>query len=193
MLYTIAQHKLEYPDEEQGQTLVVCPPILFDTWQNEVEKHFKKGILTVARYGSTEDRDSIVLCETGRVPKHVDIILTSYTRIFMDLRQHLNVRLGGDEKTLGERLLGDRHYRLADRAMLLGTEHFFEGKIDEELITVSEPLARTGLFSIKWLRVVLDEAHKACNPGTKTFAAAMCLAADKRWWVTGTPDYDPDL
>ncbi|RSL43931.1 hypothetical protein CEP54_014883 [Fusarium duplospermum] len=43
------------------------------------------------------------------------------------------------------------------------------------------------LHSIKWTRVVLDEAHQIRNPSTKFFKAAVSLESDIRWCLTGTP------
>ncbi|KXZ51801.1 hypothetical protein GPECTOR_11g243 [Gonium pectorale] len=44
-----------------------------------------------------------------------------------------------------------------------------------------------GLLSVRWLRVVLDEAHTIKNPKAKWSQAAAKLKADRRWAVTGTP------
>ena len=50
------------------------------------------------------------------------------------------------------------------------------------------PIPRSsGLFSIKWRRVVLDEGHTIRNPGTKSASAATSLMARSRWALTGTP------
>ncbi|EEU43728.1 uncharacterized protein NECHADRAFT_106263 [Fusarium vanettenii 77-13-4] len=43
------------------------------------------------------------------------------------------------------------------------------------------------LQSIKWTRVVLDEAHQIRNPSTKLFKAAVALESEARWCLTGTP------
>lgn len=47
--------------------------------------------------------------------------------------------------------------------------------------------ARTGLFSIKWRRIVLDEGHSVRNPKAKMSIAASTLMAQSRWVLTGTP------
>ncbi|KAJ3455734.1 hypothetical protein MRS44_017216 [Fusarium solani] len=43
------------------------------------------------------------------------------------------------------------------------------------------------LQSIKWTRVVLDEAHQIRNSSTKFFKAAAALESETRWCLTGTP------
>ena len=45
----------------------------------------------------------------------------------------------------------------------------------------------SGLFSINWRRVVLDEGHTIRNPSTKSASAATSLMARSRWALTGTP------
>ncbi|KAM0338727.1 hypothetical protein ACHAPQ_002125 [Fusarium lateritium] len=43
------------------------------------------------------------------------------------------------------------------------------------------------LDSIKWSRIVLDEAHQIRNSSIKQFKAAASLESDSRWCLTGTP------
>ena len=40
---------------------------------------------------------------------------------------------------------------------------------------------------IKWLRIILDEAHFIKNANTKQAKAAIALNVERRWAVTGTP------
>ncbi|MED6132923.1 DNA repair protein rad5a [Stylosanthes scabra] len=44
-----------------------------------------------------------------------------------------------------------------------------------------------GLFSIRWFRVVLDEAHTIKSSKSQISIAAAALIADNRWCLTGTP------
>ncbi|OMO58307.1 SNF2-related protein [Corchorus capsularis] len=44
-----------------------------------------------------------------------------------------------------------------------------------------------GLFSVQWLRIVLDEAHTIKSSKSQISIAATALLADRRWCLTGTP------
>lgn len=45
----------------------------------------------------------------------------------------------------------------------------------------------SGIFSIHWRRVVLDEGHTIRTPSTKFARSACSLRADSKWSLTGTP------
>ncbi|KAG0683481.1 DNA helicase rad5 [Pichia californica] len=47
--------------------------------------------------------------------------------------------------------------------------------------------ANTGLYSVKFLRIILDEGHNIRNKSTKTARSIYDLKADRRWVLTGTP------
>ncbi|XP_038894922.1 DNA repair protein RAD5A [Benincasa hispida] len=44
-----------------------------------------------------------------------------------------------------------------------------------------------GLYSVRWFRVVLDEAHTIKSSKSQISIAASALVADRRWCLTGTP------
>nr|XP_043629228.1 DNA repair protein RAD5A isoform X2 [Erigeron canadensis] len=46
---------------------------------------------------------------------------------------------------------------------------------------------RGGLFSVRWFRVVLDEAHTIKSSKSQISMAVATLVADRRWCLTGTP------
>lgn len=47
--------------------------------------------------------------------------------------------------------------------------------------------SHTGLFSLKFFRVILDEAHHIKNRSSKTARACYEIQAEHRWCLTGTP------
>jgi len=48
-------------------------------------------------------------------------------------------------------------------------------------------LGRSLLHSVRWRRLVLDEAHKVKGRTNSTGRAANALVGDRRWCLTGTP------
>ena len=48
-------------------------------------------------------------------------------------------------------------------------------------------LRSTGLYSMEWRRIILDEGHTIRNPSSKGAAAVTAVMAKSRWVLTGTP------
>lgn len=66
------------------------------------------------------------------------------------------------------------------------------GTVSSEYMSYKDKVAKsiprsTGLFSLKWNRVVLDEGHQIRNPNSKMAGAASNLLANSRWVLSGTP------
>ncbi|KAI1355080.1 hypothetical protein F5Y01DRAFT_327926 [Xylaria sp. FL0043] len=51
----------------------------------------------------------------------------------------------------------------------------------------SEHILEGPLYSHRWLRIVLDEAHRIRNGQSQSFAACCRIRAQHRWCLTGTP------
>lgn len=47
--------------------------------------------------------------------------------------------------------------------------------------------AKSGIYSVYWYRIILDEAHTIKNRNAKATQAACALNAEYRWCLTGTP------
>lgn len=60
------------------------------------------------------------------------------------------------------------------------------GVLSSEFST-ENPEGNGGLFSVRWFRVVLDEAHTIKSSKSQISMAAAALVADRRWCLTGTP------
>jgi len=50
-----------------------------------------------------------------------------------------------------------------------------------------EGLRSSGLYSMEWRRIILDEGHTVRNPASKGAAACKAVKAKSRWVLTGTP------
>lgn len=51
----------------------------------------------------------------------------------------------------------------------------------------SSKYAKTGLFSLKFFRIIIDEGHNIRNRMAKTSKAVFSLSLSRRWILTGTP------
>lgn len=61
------------------------------------------------------------------------------------------------------------------------------GTMVTEFTPGAKAIPKTGLFSKKWRRVVLDEAHQIRNPKSKSSLAATALRSLSHWCLSGTP------
>ncbi|KAI9591356.1 P-loop containing nucleoside triphosphate hydrolase protein [Syncephalis fuscata] len=61
------------------------------------------------------------------------------------------------------------------------------GNWETQLTTMAADADSSPLFSIPWLRVVLDEGHLIKNPKTQMSLAACRIKAERRWIISGTP------
>lgn len=68
----------------------------------------------------------------------------------------------------------------------LGTEYMPRGKGASSKMP-ERKLRTSGLYSMQWRRIILDEGHTIRNPATKGAAAVTALMARSRWALTGTP------
>lgn len=61
------------------------------------------------------------------------------------------------------------------------------GKVTAEMPDLEKRKKKGDLHKVKWLRIVLDEAHNIKNPKAKQSKAVCNLDASYRWTLTGTP------
>lgn len=61
------------------------------------------------------------------------------------------------------------------------------GTLTSEHGAVDKNNKKSGLFSVYWYRIILDEAHTIKNRNAKASQSAYALDAEYRWCLTGTP------
>lgn len=84
---------------------------------------------------------------------------------------------------------------LAKYDVVITTYQTVVGEVDPNILTDGHPGGRakkkrkveTGLFDVKWKRIILDEGHSIRNAKTKTAKAVCKLTAQRRWALSGTP------
>ncbi|PYI05494.1 SNF2 family helicase/ATPase [Aspergillus sclerotiicarbonarius CBS 121057] len=61
------------------------------------------------------------------------------------------------------------------------------GTLTSEHGTVDKNKKKSGIFSVYWYRIILDEAHTIKNRNAKATQASCALNAEYRWCLSGTP------
>ncbi|KXJ88105.1 SNF2 family N-terminal domain-domain-containing protein [Microdochium bolleyi] len=113
-------------------TLIIVPPPLLSTWEEQIKQHVKSGCINIhIHHGKTRLEEYTTL-------KRGDIVLTTFHTVSADWKP-------------------------------TNSSH------------------ESFIFSLRWRRIILDEAHFIKNGNTRITKAVCALDAISRWAVTGTP------
>ncbi|KAL7917884.1 SNF2 family N-terminal domain-containing protein [Trichoderma austrokoningii] len=113
-------------------TLIIVPPPLLGTWEEQLSEHVIPGYLNWCRHHGKTKLSKTMLYNG------ISIVLTTYHTVSAEWKSH-----------------------------------------SEHLPSI--------LFSTRWKRVILDEAHFIRNSSSQLARATCALNAASRWAVTGTP------
>ncbi|KAG2637251.1 hypothetical protein PVAP13_2NG509100 [Panicum virgatum] len=198
------------PLRQVGCTLVVCPVVAVIQWTEEIERHTASGSARVLIYhGAKRGTHKFDF-------NNYDFVVTTYSTIEADYRKHimppkircqycnklfypnkLNVHLkyfcGPDavrtekqakqqsKKWGGSRGKGTRRGHKKD-----GDEENedFDELADEP---VSQSRGQSPLHSVRWERIILDEAHFIKDRRCNTARAIFALESEYKWALSGTP------
>eukprot|EP00897_Mesotaenium_endlicherianum_P006370 jgi/Mesen1/5761/ME000292S04834 len=156
-------------------TLVVCPLSVVSSWTGQVEEHMRAGELSYYVYhGAERMRDAAALAQ-------FDLVLTTYSTLAAEGVPPAPAADDDDACAArgGGRGRGGRGPR-ASAAVAAAPEAQVGG-------WAGAGAGAAPLQEVKWLRVVLDEAHYIKTLGSRQTRAALALTAERRWVVTGTP------
>ena len=153
-------------------TLVVCPMALITHWRDELTKHTPVGPLSLSvlvYHGQERRMGSSDLA-------NFDVVVTSYGIVTNESPPLDTGNSPGSSSTTVTGASSSGHALNSGEGSSSGIGSIF-GRSE-----------RGGpLFSVKWSRIVLDEAHIIKNPTTSTARAVCLLEGERRWAVTGTP------
>ncbi|OEL34554.1 ATP-dependent helicase rhp16 [Dichanthelium oligosanthes] len=198
------------PKRQVGCTLVVCPVVAVIQWAEEIERHTASGSVRVLIYhGAKRGAQKFDF-------NSYDFIVTTYSTIEADYRKHimppkirceycdklfypnkLKVHLkyfcgpdavrtekqakqqskkwGGSKGKVKEKRRGQKND---------GDEEDVDELADEP---VSQSRGQSPLHSVRWERIILDEAHFIKDRRCNTARAIFELESEFKWALSGTP------
>ncbi|KAJ8092278.1 hypothetical protein PM082_023881 [Marasmius tenuissimus] len=171
-LTRIVEGKRTKSDKEAGwakSTLVVCPLALIGQWAEEIEK-ITKGLVVVKHHGGSRTANPNDLQKADVVITTYDVLKSEYA-VFNPPEP--------DETKLSRNTTRKTMTQDEDELDSSGDEYRRARKVKGK--------AKDALFRVKWLRVVLDEAHAIKNRNTNAAIACFELESKYRWALTGTP------
>jgi hypothetical protein len=157
---------------EGTATLIICPMSLIGQWVDEINSYTTPGLIRVLMYyGSDRTRGPV---GDGNLSSY-DVVVTTYDIVRSEWTKHGGVVTSRDGV--------DRRF-----ASGVGFNTFFGGgAAGSNAEGLGRKIRGKGLFSIKWKRIILDEAHIIRNQNTDKAKACCALEASCRWAITGTP------
>ncbi|XP_058779649.1 ATP-dependent helicase rhp16-like [Vicia villosa] len=139
-------------------TLVICPVVAINQWVDEIDRCTLKGSTKVLVYHGAD------WITDWKEFSECDFVITSYSIVESECRNKSNCR---DRDCEGPSVV--RHEK-----------HSKEVKKDKSN-------AMPALHAVKWLRIVLDEAHYIKDNCSKTTQAVFALESTYKWALSGTP------
>lgn len=155
---------------DRGTTLIITPKSLVTNFVDHIER-WSPGSKYFIMHKSYDKRSTTI---TARELLTYDYVITTYD----------TCKSAYDKDTINENLI-------------IGTEGIHRGKVIQVDVRkhFKENLSEYGykaLYYVNFTRVIADEAHVFCNPGTVAFKAMMAIPAKYRWCLTGTPFRNKD-
>ncbi|KAM1373317.1 hypothetical protein ACFX2I_024033 [Malus domestica] len=197
-------------------TLVVCPVVAVSQWVSEIERFTSKGSTKVLVYhGANREKSSQIFSEYDFVITTYSIVEADYRKNVMPPKQKCQYcgKLYYEKKmsTHLKYFCGPNAFRTEKQSKQQRRKHpqpvsqkTFESKgkngasrkrsalneeddMDSEDIGQRLSLDKSVLHSVKWNRIILDEAHYIKSRRCNTAKAVLALESSYKWALSGTP------
>lgn len=161
-------------------TLIVCPTSVLRQWSEEFQNkvNSEAGLSVLVYHGANRTKDPFELAK-------FDVVITTYSIVSMEVPKQPLADDDDDDLKSASGLpvklpsCKKRKYPPSGCKKSLKCQKALEEKLAESL---SRPLG-----SVRWFRVVLDEAQSIKNHRTQVARACWGLRAKRRWCLSGTP------
>ncbi|XP_051215699.1 DNA repair protein RAD16 [Lolium perenne] len=191
-----------------GCTLVLCPPVAVGQWVQEIEKHTAKGSVRVLQY--TGAKRALNKPDFNKY----DFAVTTYSTLEADYRKHImppkircqycnklfypdkmKVHLTyfcGPDALRTEKQAKQKSKTRGDKKRTRKGKKSGGVDDDDEDLEELEQLAtqsrgKSPLHSVRWERIILDEAHTIKDRRCNTARAVFALESEYKWALSGTP------
>ncbi|XP_018490935.1 ATP-dependent helicase rhp16-like [Raphanus sativus] len=165
--------------EAVGCTLVICPLAALSHWSDEIERYTSPGSTKVLVYhGPKRDKNAEEF-------KKYDFVLTTYPTVESEYRGCI-VSLKEQCEYCNKwfypaKLVNHKSYYCGPSAVETSKQSKQKKK------KIPDAGKKSILHSIKWNRIILDEAHIIKERHRNTAKAVFALKAFYRWALSGTP------
>ncbi|KAF5726453.1 Helicase protein with RING/U-box domain isoform 1 [Tripterygium wilfordii] len=190
-------------------TLVVCPVVAVSQWKSEIERFTVEGSTKfLLYYGASRGKSSAQFA-------NFDFVITTYSTVEAEFRKymmppkqkcpycgksyyetklavHLKYFCGPDAIRTEKQSRQEK--KKVKNAPSVSKQGIVKGNKSKEALRKSsnqpdeEPLERKSiLHSVKWERIILDEAHYIKDRSCNTAKAIFALDSSYKWALSGTP------
>lgn len=188
-------------------TLVVCPVVAVTQWVSEIDRYTTKGSTKVLVYhGANREKSSKLFHDYDFVITTYSIIESEFRKYMMPpkkkcvycgnsfyekkLTVHLKYFCGPDaNRTAKQSKQAKKKLKTVPSASKQKTESDKDKSRPMELSEVELGLQKEKslLHSLKWERIILDEAHFIKDRRCNTAKAVFALHSSYKWALSGTP------
>ncbi|KAF3605072.1 hypothetical protein DY000_02044428 [Brassica cretica] len=165
--------------EAVGFTLVICPLVAVSQWLDEIERCTSPGSAKVLVYhGAKKEKNAEEF-------RKYDFVLTTYSTVENGYRGCIvspEKRCEFCSESFSpQKLIIHNKYFCGPLAVKTTEQTLEEDQIGS--VVKEKPI----LHSVRWNRIILDEAHNIKERSSSTAKAVFALEANYRWALSGTP------